>query len=224
MILFINPKTQKEIFEVYADFAHKMNRKILLTYSDITYGLGFRIARLIGVTQKDLPKAFIIVSNGEELVKYVFTKEFTQENLLEFYENWFNKGSIGYLRSGDENEETEGIVKKINAKDFQKKVIEEEKNVVVIFEKPMCSVCNTVKNILERFIEKNTEEVIGYRINYLNDEVEEIKVGSFPGVYLFEGKNRMNPKYFIDDKNEEKLWEFFGGGKENVKYYVQEEL
>ena len=224
IILFIDPKAQKEIFEVYADFAQKMNRKILLTYSEITYGLGFRMARLIGVSQKDLPKAFIIVPNGDELIKYVFTKGFTQENLMEFYENWHNKRMIGYLRSGNDTGETDEIVKKINAKDFQKKVIDEEKNVVVIFEKPMCSVCKTVKNILERFIEKNPENLIGYRMNYLNDEVEEIKVGSFPGVYLFAGKDRMNPKYFIDEKNEKKLWDFFGGGKEKGKLYYQEEL
>ena len=210
MILFLNLQKSREIFDIYNDFSLVIYKKILVTYSEIAYGLGNRMGKLVGVTQKDLPKALIISTNShDELIKYQFDKEFTIQNLIEFYDNWASKKIIGYIRSGDYQKETDELVPKINAKDFNKKVVLEKNNVVVIFEKPQCSVCKTIIKILEDYIKKNKGKLLGYRINYMDDELDEIKVGSFPGVLFFSKNNKLNPKYFFEEKTQEKIFEFF---------------
>ena len=153
--------------------------------------------------------------------------EITLENLSYFYERYKNNQLIGYLRTGDIEFNATDLVPLINAKDFNDRVIHEPKDVIMVFERPFCSVCKTVREFVGKFLEINKGKIVGYRLDYLDDEVFELRVGSFPGIYFFRRDDKMNPRFFIEDKKEEALFEFFQnnmGDSEKAKKRLLEEL
>ena len=209
MILFLDSNYSKTTLQIYQDFAKTAHDEILLTYTPISHGLGNRMGRLVGVSKKDLPKVFILGSDPEDIVKYTMSGEITIENLKLFYHRYKNKQLIGYLRTGNVEFNASDPVPLINAKDFNLRVVQEPKDVILVFEKPMCSVCKTVREFVGKFLELNKGKVVGYRLDYLDDELFELRVGSFPGIYFFRRDDKIHPKFFIEDKKEADLFEFF---------------
>jgi len=227
MILFIDITQSKAAFEIFQDFAQIVHEEILVSYSQISHGLGNRMGRLVGVAKKSLPKLFILSSNQDDMIKYTMNGEITLENLSYFYERYKNNQLIGYLRTGDIEFNATDLVPLINAKDFNDRVIHEPKDVIMVFERPLCSVCKTVREFVGKFLEINKGKIVGYRLDYLDDEVFELRVGSFPGIYFFRRDDKMNPRFFIEDKKEEALFEFFQnnmGDSEKAKKRLLEEL
>lgn len=212
-ILFLDTKNSTEVLNAFEIFSREISKEILLTYSEISYGVGNRMAHFIGLHRKDIPKAYILASLGEEIVRYEFYGEFNVENLLGFYRRWSEKGVVGYLRTGDRRGwKGEGRVELINAKEFNEKVIDVREDIIVVFEKPGCNPCKDLIKIVEKFCEE--ENISAYRIDYLHDELHEIRVGAFPTVYFFKSGQKMQPKLYLEEKTEEKLYSFF---RENMQ-------
>lgn len=214
-ILFLDTKANKHELDIYADFARLVHDEILLTYSEISYGIGYRMSKFVEVSKQELPIIFILASLEDELIKYPFYGEFTVDNLVNFYNKWKNRQIVGYLRTGNHNysqntKDNENVkkVKKINAKNFNEKVIDSDKMSIVVFEKPMCKVCKEIIAIVDKFIENEGEFVglQGFSLDYIDNEIHEIRVGTFPSVYFFVKQKR---ELFLEEKTEEKLTTFF---------------
>ena len=86
-----------------------------------------------------LVRIFEIKNNG--LQQYNMQYEINLENILKFINDWENKKVKRYLKSGEEPKENNGDVFIVVSKTFEKEVINNDKDILLLFYDPSCEEC-----------------------------------------------------------------------------------
>jgi len=199
LILYAHEKSKKwnQYKKLMSDISEKINYKLKVIITDIREGLGAKNADLMNVKEKELPTLRIADSRGDYLKKYKMEGELDEANILKFVDDWENRRLKSYIKSAEIPENNNDDVLVVVGKTFEKEVINNDKDVMLLFYSPLCyhlyydckdiiKKYSEVAKILKRF---NSKLILG-KIDASENEVESIQISGSPKFKFFPGKKK----------------------------------
>lgn len=186
-----------------------------------------RVGEFFGVTSSDVP-TYRVLKMEEDMAKFhPESKDFTAGSIMEFTEKVLAGNVKPHLKSAEEPEDWDKEpVKVFVAKTFPDRAIKKDKAVFVEFYAPWCGHCKALAPIWDELAThyKDNNEVVIAKVDATENELENIKIQSFPTL-KFSPKGSEN---FIDYKGERTKEEFIkfidANGESDKKEEKHDEL
>ena len=191
--------------------AEKVGTKIKVVMTEIKEGMGKRVAEYIGCKKEDLPTVWIL-DTKKDIKKYIMEGEINEKNLLDFIDGW-EKGKLKrHLKTQEEPKDNNGDIFVVVGKSFQKEVIENDKDVMLVFYAPWCGHC---KQLLPKYEEaakklkaKNPKIVLA-KMDATENEIESVTITGFPTIKFYPGnKKDAKPIDFNGERTTEGIIKF----------------
>ena len=199
-----NSENSAALDEMITKIAQQVQGKIQVVITGITDGLETRLAEYIGITAADLPTVRIH-DTRVDLKKYNMEGSITEENVLNFVQNW----QEGKLRPSLKSEEIpatqEGDVHVLVGKSFDQIVMDDSKDVLVEFYAPWCGHCKKLTPIydeLAKNLKHNTNLIIA-KMDATANEVESVSIQGFPTIKFWPAGKKSSPMDFNGDRTVE---------------------
>ena len=212
LILFENNNTDN--WNYYGNIMTKVSQtikgKMPLVMTDIKDGISSRLAEYVGITEKDLP-LISILDTRSDFKKYNMKKEINYDNIIQFIKDWEQNKLKRTLKSEKEPKNNDGIVHVVVGITFEKEVINNNKDVMIIFYAPWCNHCKEFMPKYEQAakILKGNDKLILAKIDGSANEVENIPIAGFPTILFFPGnKKNEKPIQYKGQRNTEELIKF----------------
>ena len=213
IMLYASQKSEKwgEYEKLMRSVSEKLNGKLKVVLTDIKEGMAARLAEYIGVKDSDLPSVRI-ADTRTDLKKYNMEGEITEQNILKFVEDWENKKLKPHLKSAEEPKENKGDVLIVVGKTFERDVIKNDKDVMLLFYAPWCGHCKALhpkyEEVAKKLKEKNPKLVMA-KIDATENEVESVNISGFPTVKFYPGnKKDKAPLDYNGDRSVEDIIKF----------------
>ena len=180
------------------EISEKIKNKIVVVMTDIKEGIASRLAEYCGIKEKDLP-VLTILDTRNEFKKYKLKGEISYDNVIKFIKDWEENKLKRSLKSEKEPKNNNGNVFIIVGKNFEKEVINNDKDVMVLFYAPWCNHCKEFMPKYEeaaRILKKNNknDKLILAKIDGSSNEIEQVIIKGFPTILFFPGnKKKENP-------------------------------
>ena len=213
IILFADEKSNKwnEYEKLMKDISEKLNFKLKSVITDIKSVLSEKLADKLGIKEKDLPAIRILDTSGKYMKKYKIEGELNEKNILNFVNDWENKKIKSYIKSSEEPKENNGDVFIVVGNTFEKEVINNNKDIMVLFYSPWCYYCKTLlpkyEEIAKKLKEKNNKLIL-MKINAIENEVESFENYGFPKIKFYPGNKKDKPIDYKGNKSVEEIIEF----------------
>ena len=169
-----------------------MEKKLKVTMTEIKDGMGKRIAEYIGVKKENLP-SIRIIDTRKEMKKYIMEKEINEQNIIEFMEGW-EKGILKrHLKTQEEPKENKGPIFEVVGKTFQRDVIDNDNDVMLVFYAPWCGHCKKLLPEYEKAaikLKEKNPKVILARMDATENEVESVTITGFPTIKFYPGNKK----------------------------------
>ena len=179
----------RKLIETISD---KIGGKLKVVQTDIKEGMASRLAEYIGVKESDLPSVRI-ADTRIDLKKYNMEGEINEKNILKFIEDWENNKLKPHLKSAEEPKENKDDVFVVVGKTYEKEVINNDKDVMLLFYAPWCGHCKALhpkyEEVAKKLKEKNPKLLLA-KIDATENEVENINISGFPTVKFYPGNKK----------------------------------
>ena len=194
IILYCDKNSDKwdEYRKLMETISDKIGGKLKVVQTDIKEGMASRLAEYIGVKESDLPSVRI-ADTRIDLKKYNMEGEINEKNILKFIEDWENNKLKPHLKSAEEPKENKDDVFVVVGKTYEKEVINNDKDVMLLFYAPWCGHCKALHPKYEKkkkkLKEKNPKLLLA-KIDATENEVENINISGFPTVKFYPGNKK----------------------------------
>ncbi|KAG7399817.1 hypothetical protein PHYBOEH_007816 [Phytophthora boehmeriae] len=180
-----------------------------------------RIVDYFGLTEADMP-AIMLVNMGGSMKKYGFDyrgddfvakiEASLAEDLVAFEKRYFGGELAPELKSAEPEDDSDEAVKVIVGKEFQERVINNEKDVLLEFYAPWCGHCKALAPKYEELAEKfaDVDSIMIGKMDATANEVDHpgVDVRGFPTLLFFPGKDKQNPIVYEGSRDVEGFTEF----------------
>ena len=221
LILFADEKSKKwaEYEQLMKKISDKLNYKLKIIITDIKDVLSAKLAETIGLKENNLPAIRIIDKTGKYTKKYKMEEDINEKNILKFVDNWENKKIKSYVKSEDIPKDNNGDVFIIVGNTFEKEVINNKKDVMVLFYSPWCYHCKALlpkyEEVAKTLKNKNTNLLLT-KINAIENEIESIDDYGFPKIKFYPGNKKDKPPIdYNGDKSVEDIIKFIKNNADN---------
>ena len=215
----------KSYKKMLSNVAEKYKREMTFIITDIKDNNGGKLASQIDVRKKEIPTVRIMVTAYQEMKKYRFNKkEITEENLLKFIKDWKNNKIKPMLKSEKVPTSNDGDVFVLVGSNYEDEVINNDKDVMVLFYAPWCGHCKSLhpkyEKMAKRLKSKNKKLLIA-KIDYTENEVENMVIEGFPTIKFYPGNNKKaQPIEYSGDRSVEDMINFI---KKNSYHTVNDD-
>ena len=205
--------------------AVKLGPKLKVVMTEIKSGMGKRVAEYIGVKDQDLPSVRIL-DTRKDMRKYIMEGEISEKNIDDFIAKW-EKGALKpHLKTQDEPKENNGDIFVVVGKTFQKEVIDNDKDVFIVFYAPWCGHCKQLlpkyEEAAKKLKEKNPKLVLA-KMDATENEVESVHITGFPTIKFYPGnKKDKAPMDFNGARTTEGIINFIKTNAYNKIVYEEE--
>ena len=213
IMLYASEKSEKwgEYEKLMRTISEKLNGKLKVVLTDIKEGMAARLAEYIGIKENELPSVRIADTRGD-FKKYNMEGEINEKNILKFVEDWENKKLKPHLKTAEEPKENNGDVLIVVGKTFERDVIKNDKDVMLLFYAPWCGHCKALhpkyEEVAKKLKEKNPKLVMA-KIDATENEVESVNISGFPTVKFYPGnKKDKEPLDYNGDRSVEDIIKF----------------
>jgi protein disulfide isomerase len=200
---------------IMIEVSEKIKRKMAVVLTDIKEGISARLAEYVGIKEKDLPLVSIL-DTRKDFKKYNMEEEITVNNILKFIDKWEKNKLKRELKSEKEPKMNNGNVFIVVGKTFEKEVINNDKDVMLLFYAPWCAHCKELspkyEEVAKKLKAKNPKLLIA-KIDGSENDVESISITGFPTLMFFPGnKKNQSPIEYKGKRNTADIISF-------IKYY-----
>ena len=213
---------------ILTEVSEKINRKLSVILTDIKEGIAVRLAEYVGIKERDLPLVSILDTRND-FKKYNMDEEINVENILNFVEKWEKNQLKRQLKSEKEPKLNYGNIFVVVGKTFEKEVINNDKDVILLFYAPWCIHCKELspkyEEVGKRLKDKNSKLLIA-KIDGSENEVENISISGFPTIMFFPGnKKNKSPIEYKGRRTTEDIIKFIKENSYNkiVDEYIEKE-
>ena len=194
IILYCDKKSEKweEYRKIMEKISEKIGGKLKVVQTDIKEGMASRLAEYIGVKDSDLPSVRI-ADTRVDLKKYNMEGEIREKNILKFIEDWENNKLKPHLKSAEEPKENNADVFVVVGNTYEKEVINNDKDVMLLFYAPWCGHCKALHPKYEEVAKKlkaKNPKLLMAKIDATENEVENINISGFPTVKFYPGNKK----------------------------------
>ena len=221
LILFADEKSKKwaEYEQLMKKISDKLNYKLKIIITDIKDVLSAKLSEKLTVKENNLPTIRIIDTTGQYIKKYKMEEDLNEKNILKFVDNWENKKIKSYVKSEEIPKDNNGDVFIIVGNTFEKEVINNKKDVMVLFYSPWCYHCKALlpkyEEVAKTLKDKNTNLLLT-KINAIENEIESIDDYGFPKIKFYPGnKKDKRPIDYNGDKSVEDIIKFIKNNADN---------
>ena len=162
------------------------------------------LVEYVGIKRKDIATLKIHVFEGENIKGYSFNMPFNIQNIETFITD-FSEGKLKEdIKSQEVPKENNGDILDIVSFNFEEEVLLTTQDVFVLFYAPWCNYCKEVMPIYEQLANKlkNNKNLKFTRIDYTENEVENINIKGFPTFYFYKSANKKNPIEYTEERTE----------------------
>lgn len=221
LILFSDEKSKKwvEYEQLMKRISDKLNYKLKIIITDIKDVLSAKLAEKIGIKENDLPTIRIIDTTGKYLRKYKMEEDINENNILKFVNKWENRTIKSYVKSGEIPKENNEDVLIIVGNTFEKEVLNNKKDVMVLLYSPLCYHCKALlpkyEEVAKKLKDKN-KNLLLTKINAIENEIESIDDYGFPKIKFYPGnKKDKQPIDYNGEKSVEDIIKFIKNNADN---------
>eukprot|EP00825_Cyclidium_porcatum_P035979 TRINITY_DN377_c0_g1_i3.p3 TRINITY_DN377_c0_g1~~TRINITY_DN377_c0_g1_i3.p3 ORF type:complete len:213 (+),score=49.64 TRINITY_DN377_c0_g1_i3:782-1420(+) len=165
-----------------------------------------RIIDYLGVDQNQFP-LILLVKQGEDQQKYLFSKQMTSVNIMEFVQQYINDKSKleKYIKSQPIPEKNDLPVRVVVGKSFEDEVLRNNKDVLVKFYAPWCSNCQALAPfwIEAATLLANNKNIVIAEFDATENEQSYVTIKGYPTIKFWPGKSKDKPIDFDGQKTTE---------------------
>ncbi len=184
----------------------KIGHKIKVVLTDVVAGIHQKLELLIRVENDELPCVKII--DPKKKKRFKMEGEMNDQNILKFIDDWKNNRLKEDLKSEPEPEKNDGLIFTLVGTTFEREVLENEKDVVVLFCSNVKMACRRFKLAFEELArrlksnENNKNPELRFaKIELLFNELTTIRIEKVPMVRIYPG-NRKDKEPILYDGDE----------------------
>jgi len=188
ILLFLKKEGNEETLKGFGEAAADFKGKILFIYLDTDNEENARIMEFFGLKAEEVP-AVRLITLAEDMTKYRPTELGVDTATIKQFAQDFMDGKLKpHLMSEDVPEDWDAQpVKVLVGKNFKEVAFNQEKNVFVEFYAPWCGHCKQLAPIWEELAQayEDNDKIVIAKMDSTANEIEEVKVGSFPTLKYF---------------------------------------
>jgi protein disulfide-isomerase A1 len=188
ILLFIEKEGSDDILSGYREVAKDFKGKVLFIYLDTHNDENKRIMEFFGLKDEEVP-AVRLITLEEDMTKFKPESSAVDKDTVRKFVSDFLDGSLKPHRMSQEPAKgwNEGAVWDLVGSNFKEVAFDKEKAVFVEFYAPWCGHCKQLAPIWEQLGEhyKSNDKIVIAKMDATANEIDEVKVQSFPTIKLF---------------------------------------
>ena len=212
--LFIFRKSPNAVFdEQITKVAHKFKGQIQFILTEANGEIESHVLDYLDykTTIDDLSTKIILLEHKRDAHKWVFDKEFSEDNLIKFIQDWLDGKYIAPIKSEEIPTEQKGPIYKLVQKSIEADAIYNDLDVLVKFYSPYCGHCRKLAPTYEQLAIKYSDQKDKIRIAEFDMSMNDFTlfdIGGFPTIILFKADDKSKPLVYEGDRSLEDLVKF----------------